>query len=210
MKTKFFTVIVLLALFCSGPASGQYSRPDIFKVYEITWYGCDFSLIRLIGREGFIDPVAIKEIYFNEINNLVRYEPKKYDLKKTFSKQYVEIDLALVRERAKLVDVDQMVLETGEVYKFDEATVQAVISEYDLAGKEGIGVVFIMESFNKAQDMGYMWVAFFDVVNGNVLLTEKMSGKAGGFGWRNYWAKTVYNVLKQIESKRYKAWMKSF
>jgi len=206
MKTKSLLIIVLLTIGLSSRINGQYTRSDIFKMSEITWYGLDFTHIKLIGPEGFTNPVQIQDIYFREINNLFKYEPDKYDLRKTFSKKVVNIDLEMIHERNRDIDPYQLVLETGERYSFDEEKVQEIVSDYEPDAREGIGVVFVMESFNKTQDMGYMWVTFFDIATGDILLTDKMRGKSGGFGWRNYWAKSVYNVLKEIEKSRYKTW----
>jgi hypothetical protein len=44
-----------------------------------------------------------------------------------------------------------------------------------------------------------MWVTFVDMKSKTVLLTKHMEGKAGGFGFRNYWAKSFLNVLKSIK-----------
>lgn len=208
MKKITLTFAILLITGVATYVSAQHNRADIFKVSEITWFGLDFSNIRLIGPEGFTDPKAIKEVYFLEINNLVRLEPDKYDLKKIFSKQSVNINLDVARERIKLADENTMVLETGAKYQLDETAVKSIVAEYDITGNEGIGCVFIMETFEKASETGSMWVTFFDSSSKEVLLTERMSAKAGGFGWRNYWAKTFYNVLVQIQKTQYKAWAK--
>jgi hypothetical protein len=64
-----------------------------------------------------------------------------------------------------------------------------------------------MEKFVKLEEAGYMWVVFFDLSNKNILLMENMTGKAGGFGWRNYWARSFYTVLKEIEKTRYNLWL---
>ena len=206
MKTKSLLIIALLAIGLSSQMNGQYSRSDIFSVSEITCYGLDFTHIKLIGPEGFTNPAQIQDIYFREINNLFNYEPDKYDLRKTFSKKVVNIDLEMIHDRNRDIDPDQLVLESGEVYNLDQELVAKLVGDYDLIDSKGIGVVFVMESFNKDQDMGYMWVTFFDIGTREILLTDKMRGKSGGFGWRNYWAKSVYNVLKEIEKSRYKTW----
>lgn len=39
-----------------------------------------------------------------------------------------------------------------------------------------------------------------------VLLTERMTAKAGGFGFKNYWVKTVFLVLEEIRKSKYKEW----
>ena len=189
---KKITLLSLLAFMFTLPILAQktYSRPDIFTAKEITWFGLDFSKIKLIDPLGFTNPEDIKNNQFRALNYLVVNEPDKYDLKKFFNKEKVDIDLAVVKERNKLPDVDKLVLDAGAEYSLDEATVREMISAYKPEETEGIGLVFIMEKFDKGQETGFMWVTFFDIASKKVLLTEKMSGKAGGFGWRNYWAKT--------------------
>lgn len=206
MKTRFYLIGMLVILAFSQNSFGQATRADIFEIPEITWFGLDFSKIRLIGPDGFTDPKAIKEIYFTDMNNLIRIEPDKYDLKKAFRKESVPIDLNVVKARNELPDAEAMVVAAGTVYIFEEETIRQMVRDYKPENQSGIGVVFIMESFNKEEEKGHMWVTFFDIATREVLLMDRMSGAAGGFGWRNYWARTYYNVLKEIEKTRYKAW----
>ncbi|NQT78208.1 MAG: hypothetical protein HQ565_10870 [Bacteroidetes bacterium] len=201
---KKLILIAGIFLVFSFVSKGQYTTTDVFKVDNITWYGLDFSNIKLIGSEGFTDPNAIKNQFFNSWNNLIISEPEKYNLAEVFSKSSVENDLSIVTERNTLPDPDKLVIE--ENYSFGEDEVKKIISEYDITGKEGIGLVFIMESFNKTKEQGYMWVSFFDIETKEVLLSKKMNGKVGGFGIRNYWAKSFYNVMKRIGKKEWKAW----
>jgi len=163
-------------------------------------------MVRLIGPDGFTDPRAIKEIYFMDMNNLIRLEPEKYDLKKVFYKNQVPIDLSVIKVRNQLPDVEEMVVASGTVYNMEEKTIRDMVKAYVPETQTGVGVVFIMESFNKEEEKGHIWVTFFDIATREVLLMDKMSGAAGGFGWRNYWARTYYNVLKEIEKTRYRVW----
>jgi hypothetical protein len=201
---KKLILIAGIFLVFSFVSKGQYTPADVFKVDNITWYGLDFSNIKLIGSEGFTDPYAIKNQFFYSWNNLIITETDKYDLAGFFHKSSVENDLSIVQERNMLPDPDELVINTD--YSLGEDEVKKIISEYDITGKEGIGLVFIMESFNKTKELGYMWVTFFDLETKEVLLSNKMSGKPGGFGIRNYWAKSYYNVMKSIEKKKWKAW----
>lgn len=201
---KKLILIAGIFLVFSFVSKGQHTTADVFKVDNITWYGLDFSNIKLIGSEGFTDPHAIQNRFFSSWNNLFISEPEKYNLAETFSKSSVENDLSIVTERNTLPDPDKLVIE--ENYSFGEDEVKKIISEYDITGKEGIGLVFIMESFNKTKELGYMWVSFFDIETKEVLLSKKMNGKVGGFGIRNYWAKSFYNVMKRIGKKEWKAW----
>jgi hypothetical protein len=203
MKKLVLTFLVLSVLSLTATIQAQYTTADIFKVDKITWYGLDFTNIKLIGSEGFLDPDNIKYTFFNSWNNLVKVEPDKYNLERFFKKKDVDIQLDLVKKRNKTVDPDQLVID--EDYDFHMEKVEEIISEYEVEG-EGIGLVFIMESFNKNEAMGYMWVTFFDIKTKKVLLADNMSGKAGGFGMRNYWAKSYFNVMREIEKKKYKMW----
>jgi len=50
-----------------------------------------------------------------------------------------------------------------------------------------------------------MWVTFVDMNKKTVLFTKRLTEKSGGFGFRNYWAKTFNNALKDID-KDLKKW----
>ncbi len=201
---KKIVLLFIVAFAFSFAAQSQYTKADVFKVSEITFYGLDFSNVRLVGSEGFTDPYAIKNQFFKSWNNLFIAEPDKYNLAEVFGKSNVTINLDIVTERNEMPDPGELVID--EPYSFGEEVVSDIIAEYD-TGEEGIGLVFIIESFNKIDEMGYMWVTFFDMSTGEVLFAKHMAGDAGGFGLRNYWAKSYYNVMKDIGKKQWKVWM---
>ena len=199
-------LILLAVLTCTFSFHGhsQYTTADVFKVDEITFYGLDFSNIKLIGSDGFTDPWDIKNRLFNSWNSLFRNEPDKYNLKEFFYKSSVKLNLDVVKERNQIPDPEELV--TDQTYSFGKDIVEKVISDYEIPEEEGIGLVFVMESFDKNQKKGFMWVTFFDLASKKVLFTEKMSGKAQGFGIRNYYANTYYTVMKEIGKNSWKKW----
>lgn len=67
--------------------------------------------------------------------------------------------------------------------------------------------MFVLENFNKIEERGTMWVVFFDIESKQILLTKNMSGKPQGFGFRNYWVRTVYDVMREM-GDQYKNWIK--
>jgi len=88
----------------------------------------------------------------------------------------------------------------GSLYQaLSEQKVAALVKKYDFKGKTGIGMMFFVEGMSKSREHASMWVTFVDMKSKTVLLTNQMEGKAGGFGFRNYWAKTFYNVLKDVK-----------
>ncbi|MEZ5198923.1 MAG: hypothetical protein R2764_21855, partial [Bacteroidales bacterium] len=105
---------------------------------------------------------------------------------------------------------DRVIDDGGKTMHLDDNAVQEMIGSYDMGNNdEGLGIVFIVESFSKKSEMGSFFVTFFDIETKRVLLTERMSGKAGGFGIRNYWAKSYYTVLKEMPAKM-KTWKKKY
>jgi hypothetical protein len=68
----------------------------------------------------------------------------------------------------------------------------------------------VVESLNKNAEKLVAWVTFIDLATKKVIHTEKVEGKAGGFGFRNYWAGGVYKINQEIDKNLYKKWSKSF
>ena len=132
-------------------------------------------------------------------------ERDKYSIEKYFGKKYVEYDMSVVEKRNQTVKVEDLVI--NKSYTLPESDVAKMVKKLKPAQKEGIGLVFVVEQFNKVTESATMYVTFFDIKNSNILLQKKMTGKAGGFGLRNYWAAAVMNVMKACK-KSYPKWMK--
>ncbi len=185
---------------------------EIFQTKSATWYGLDFSEAYFIGSEGFTNPSDIKDRYFNSWNSLIKSEYDKYNIGKFFKKGNVDISLDIVRERNQEVDIyDRVVDDNSKTLHLDDNKVQEMIGEYEISGDEtGLGIVFIVESFSKTAVAGNYYVTLFDIDSKRVLLTERMQGKPGGIGTRNFWAKSYLNVMNSIYKKQYKNWEKKY
>jgi hypothetical protein len=59
-----------------------------------------------------------------------------------------------------------------------------------------MGLVFVAENLNKITQMGSYWVCFFDLGTKEIIDMQLKTGKAAGFGFRNYWAGSAFNVMK--------------
>ncbi len=192
MKTFFLLIGFYLILpFQTNTLS---NTSELTNVNEITWYGLDFSNVRLIGAVGFTNPEKIKSYYFGTWNSLILDEYDKYNLEKFFYVGSVKNNLDIVTDRNKLPDPDKLVIESD--YSFGVDKVMQIISEYDSGDNKGIGLVFIVESLNKYKEKASVWVTFFDIQSKKVLLAKRIEGKASGFGFRNYWAGAYYNIMK--------------
>ena len=78
-----------------------------------------------------------------------------------------------------------------------ESMLFRVAEKYDTGDDSGSGLVFIAESYDKPNGKGAYWVTFFDIGSKKIIKTQRFEGKAKGFGLRNYWANSYYQVMKE-------------
>jgi len=192
---------ILLVLFMGivfTTVEAQKTRADIFEDEEVTFFGLDFSEAQMIGSLGFTDPYKIKNTYFNGWNRLMFAEKEKYNVERFYRKDEVDYNFDVVDVRNDKVDEDALVIDKS--YKIDEEKLKGIIGAYNISEPtEGLGLVYIVESFNKTDASAYIWVTFFDIQTGKILMSRRMRGKARGFGFRNYWAGAIYDIMKQSE-----------
>jgi hypothetical protein len=206
MKNYVFLFGLLMAISTTATLQAQ-NESEFFENTKAVWYGIDFSNARFIGSHGFTNPSDVKARFFNMWNMIVLNEYKKYDVGETYRKNIVKNDLSIVDERNQRPDPYKMVTNDNS-YQLSEADIASMIKEYPTEGQNGaLGAVFIVESFNKNTNLGHIWVTFFDPATKEIVFLKKSSQKPGGFGLRNYWARTVYNTLKQ-HKKEYDKWEK--
>jgi hypothetical protein len=188
----------------------QSTMSDLFNgKAKLTFLGLDFTQAKYIGKIGFTDPSAIKNQHMVSWNNLIELEPKKFSLQKAFALKD-DMYASKVEDMVKLnktANVDDNI--TDDDYSITEDQVKKSVSRYSLSEKDGIGLVYVVESLNKTEEKLYAWVTFIDLKTKKVLYTEKVDGKAGGFGFRNFWAGGVYKINNTIDSKLFKKWSNS-
>ncbi|MDD3876139.1 MAG: hypothetical protein PHT69_05930 [Bacteroidales bacterium] len=210
-------ILLLTVLSAVSLLKAQNTSREVFSSEELVWYGLDFSKAKLIGQFDQAVGVApatgndIKSQYIPAWNNLIVSEPNKYDLRKTFKKAVVYNDLGVVERSNSSVNEDFIISYNEYSFENPAAIVENIVSGYTNGEKqEGIGLVFIVETFHKANQEATVYVTFFDIATKNILFSEKMVGKARGIGLRNYWAGAIYNILVAIQKTKFKAWEKTY
>jgi hypothetical protein len=189
------------------------SEKDVVSAREITWLGLDFSKALFVGSfTQFADAgekggSEIKDKFIPSWNDLVVNERQKYDLKKAYGKDNVIYDLDIVTKRNAGIDVAKMTSLNAQADHIKKEDIGKIVSQYKTS-KKGIGLVYIVDTFDKPEEKGDIWVTFFDMATHKVLVAEKFTGKAGGFGLRNYWAKPVFEVMTKSSADAYEDWAK--
>ncbi|MGB0368866.1 MAG: hypothetical protein ACPGD8_05645 [Flavobacteriales bacterium] len=203
--------LMLLAIIVAPLLShGQRTMNDFMEENcDVIWFGLDFSKAKLIGSEGFNDPVAIKEDYFRKWNHLMISEGDKYEWGKALLVSDLKYDYEVVDVVNDNVKVKTLVI--NKSYSINEEQIKAAVSQYNLTDyKDGIGVVIVVESLDKIKEQGTGYITFFDVKSKQVLYNHKVVGEPGGFGFRNYWARAIFNWMKFTRSRVMKSVKKEF
>ena len=206
---------VLLSFFIvllSVPAFSQTLK-EFFNSSETKalYLGIDFTQARLID-DANANEMDIRDRQFNGINDLVVAEPKKFDINKAFHKTNVDHDLSFVAKRNTKADAAKIKsTNTSDFHRLKEQDIVALVKGFDAGDKTGLGILFVMEAMGKSAKAAAYWVTFIDLKTKKVLFTDRVEAKvAAAFGFRNYWASTVKNLLNNIEDDKYKEWKNKF
>jgi hypothetical protein len=200
--------LILLSLF-----SKAQTTDDVFNSSKpITWLGIDFSDVRFIGPASGWGEVSTKssgemrDKYFPEWNNLILREPKAFKMEDAVDRSTIEMYTDAINKVNEKMNKKEIFTESSSDYKhLKEADIRDMVKKYELKGKSGIGMVLIAEGMNKNLEEGSYWVTFIDMSSKKELYTTRVIGKAGGFGFRNYWAGSVKSVFKTMK-KEFKKW----
>lgn len=206
---SLFTVLI----FALGIQSvNAQSAKDIFSPdVPIFYYGIDFTQARLID-DSEANAQDIKERQFNGINDLIVNEPKKYDLASAFRRSNIDHDLGAMAKRNATTDEDKIKsTNTADYSRLKEADISSLVKNFDFGDQKGIGLLFVMEGMSKSKKAASLWVTFVDIKSKKVLATERVEGKGGmAFGFRNYWAVPIKDVIDSIKKKKYSEWKSKY
>ena len=179
---------------------------DFLKVKEILWVGINFSKARFT-RNGFDFTQEIMQHYFHEWNMLILNDQKKYDIRMSFRKPVMEYNLSTITKLNKTVKIGELItrnIGTKDVYSDDRMV--EYLSGLSLPKTLPFALMFVVESFDASVKTAAIWVTITKTDTQEVVLCEKFLKKPAGFGTRNYWARTFYNVFFDIQSQSFMRW----
>ena len=173
---------------------------------DITWLGLDFSQAKFIGPAsqfkdaGEISNEEFRDKYTVSWNQLFINEQKKYSVAEMVHRPEVKYDLEVTAKANGNIKKEFFEASPNDFKTLDEKKIGDLVSRYDFQGKTGTGVLIFVEGMSKGMGEAGGWVTMVDMKTKKVLLTTYKVGKAGGFGFRNYWAKSWLNMLKEAKS----------
>jgi len=210
MKFKILLIITLSLLLSNVFSQKINDLFDSKSETKITWLGIDYSHVQLIGDfsqfggAGSNTTEKIRDVYFPAWNNFVYSESVKYDVNKMLRRSNIDINLEMISTINENTDAEK--LQTTKSIEFTDELLKSFIDDYKVENIDGLGVFFITEYMNKyKQNAVYHYVVINNKTK-KILLHERVNGICGGFGLKNFWARSFYNAFIYIEknNKRYK------
>lgn len=158
----------------------------------VDFYGVDFSTVNVIGagetEEKFLDA-------FDGINGLMLSEPKKYNVGKFLDLDVVSTYIAdAIKQIDKLENVD------FKNKKKEKISLRKILDVYP--STEGNILIIIAKELNKGRNMGHFMAVVFDGESKEIISKVNFSGKAAGFGLRNFWAGSLYKGMKKYNPNK--------
>jgi hypothetical protein len=180
----YFSLMILIQPIFSQEI---YHLNDIQNVKIITWYGLDFSKGKL--ENDFKQPKEVRQAFLDGWNEYV-CSPQA-NIKNLLEKEQLDVDLSIVTERNRNFN-NSLETPTKEI-------IARVIRDYKISKTEGIGLVFIVDSFDKLQEKAFVWVTFFDIASKKVLLTEKVQGKTKrSASMVLHWGEAMLDIMSKV------------
>ncbi|MBP1671290.1 MAG: hypothetical protein H6Q22_862 [Bacteroidetes bacterium] len=178
-------------------------------VPKMNFYGVDFTLVKTFGVKE--EPGKVAKA-FEEINKLIVSETKKYQYGNFFTKYIREIDQSKELKKIQFTTFDNVSIDEAiyrarimneagmptysKTFKIDDAAVVALVKSFNTGKDIGYGVLYVAELLDKEAGIGNYIAVCFNVKTKKIVFTDRVSGKAGGFGLRNYWASSLEKIFK--------------
>ena len=209
---------IIFAVYLSTSLCYSQTAVDVVSPSKsILWMGIDYSQVKLYGSFAQVlkpgrpivekDAEEIRDVYFPAWNQLILYESKRYNLERALRRKEIVSDLTMMDVRNS--DAELMIMFPRKHSTLSPEEISKIIQSYEMMvidRTKGIALVFIVESMSKDTEKAIIHVTFFDIATKKVLITERMIGRASGLGFKNYWARPFYEVIKRIYESKYKVW----
>jgi hypothetical protein len=187
---------ILFLLFC---ISAKVFAQDISSVDKINFYGADFSAASFYDLE---ESDGIIKNGLCSINSLLNRERNKYDIKKYFKKTVDNYCLKFTDANNEAMNVRAMISNSKDRLKISQEQIEIIVGNLSCGENNGTGLVFIAESLDKVNKQASYQVVFFNEETKEIIYSRNITASAGGFGFRNYWASTIYKIMKDWKYKK--------
>lgn len=200
-----FTMSAVLFEAGAQPLNNIFDRDE-----KLVWLGLDFTAARFVGDlRGWGSELHTHHIV-NSLNNLMIKESRKFDMADALNRRRIDNEIETTIDHNRQLNLENAIDERLHGHFLDHHDIQQVVNTYDFKGLTGTGVIFIVEAFNKPAMEAAVWVTFVDLETKQILFSRKMIEEPVGFGVRNFWAGSIYKIMKQIKKREYGVWRRAY
>lgn len=167
----------------------------------VKFYGIDFAPVKVVGasesQDEFIDA-------FGKINRLFLTEPDKYidPLSERLKKKITAVDIDCVLNHNKGLDTEELKI-NHTAPALTRQDLEFELQDLEIAPEDGLGLLVVAGELNKGTDYGTFYYVFFDNRTMTVIDTWAFKGKSGGLGLCNYWARSFYRTIAEINPTKF-------
>jgi len=184
-------------------------KKEVLGATQLTFYGIDFSKLRLINPNKIEQGELIKYTYCPAWIEMFDKDFPEKKVKKMLS----VIDLRDKRTEFQSEQLEKNDETTAVSYKppmLNADSIELIVADYNLRETSGIGMSLILSQFRKHDEDVTGFVTFFDIGTRELLYVVKVHAKAGGRGMVEHWFVGLKDVWLQFiadtydrEKKRY-------
>ncbi len=192
MKKILLVAIVLVCMGASQNASAQ--KGDLKDIDHLSFYGVDFTYAKVYGADEtahqFLDA-------FIRINDLFESEPKTYNVSKAFGVRSNELFNRQVKQDVDNIPRNELFTDDNK-YAVTDADIDQVVAKIEKEGDSQYGAVIVTGLLNKTANHGTFTFVIFDQDTKEIIFQQEATGKARGFGLRNFWAGALRGAMKNV------------
>ena len=170
-----------------------YAQKDITSINEINIYGVDFSKAVVFGATETPEDIING---LDGINPLLHAEASKYNFGKYLKKNVVAYYTQTAQKNNEEIDPDKLFSNKRE-NELSQQDIQSLVNKLESKSRDKTGVLFIAEVLDKPNKKATYTVVFFDEETQEIIYSKQVTGRAQGFGIRNYWARSIFEILKR-------------
>ena len=163
-----YTILALLIGFIQV-VTAQSLKP-IARSSELTWYGVDYSMVKLVGFEGKLPADRVQ----NEIVPQIDFSPFEgrdhRKLNRLFENRFTQSNLNYVDGRNNRATFTDSFLEEIVYLEYDE--IEVLIDEISGNGN-GFGMLCIAEAMDEQNRVMTMWIVYFRESNNEIAFAKR-------------------------------------
>lgn len=207
IRTAGFSVILmLLSQFTLAEDYEDIVRTgkqEVLLSQEFTFYGLDFSFLKLVNAEKMTEGESIKNTYcpawIGEFDK--EYTQKKVEgllnIEVVYDKRYpFQSDQYVKNDANTIVSMYSVTMSTDAL--------EAIVKDYSLEESSGIGLSMIVAELNKPDEDAISYITFFDISSRELLYVVEIKGSGSGMGMTKHWYYGIDNSFYDYFQNRFR------